>query len=69
MTSLIRTPVVVGLLGVAVLAVTLELVVSAGWVMELLVPRPSDAILAFPPVQEEMDLFGNFLVTLRGRNS
>ena len=64
MTSLIRTPVVVGLLGVAVLAVTLELGVSAGWVMELVVPRPSDAILAFPPVQEEMDLFGNFLVTL-----
>ena len=64
MTSLIRTPVVVGLLGVAVLAVTHELVVSAGWVMELVVPRPSDAILAFPPVQEEMDLFGNFLVTL-----
>jgi NitT/TauT family transport system permease protein len=64
MTSLIRTPAVVGLLGVAVLAVTLEVVVSAGWVMDLVVPRPSDAILAFPPVQDEMDLFGNFLITL-----
>ena len=64
MTSLIRTPVVVGLLGVAVLAVTLEVVVSAGWVMDLVVPRPSDAILAFPAVQDEMDLFGNFLITL-----
>ncbi len=64
MTSLARSPALVGLLGVAAFVAALELVVSAGWVMELVVPRPSDAILAFPPVQEEMDLFGNFLVTL-----
>ncbi len=64
MTALVRSPVLVGLLGVAVLAAALELAVSAGWIMEMVVPRPSDTILAFPPVQEEMDLFGNFLVTL-----
>ena len=64
MIALARSPAVVGLLGVAVFAAALELVVSAGWVMELVVPRPSDAFLAFPPVQEEMDLFGNFLITL-----
>ncbi len=64
MIGLLRNPVVAGLLGVAVLAAILELAVSSGLVMELVVPRPSDAVLAFPPVQEEMDLFGNFLVTL-----
>ena len=64
MIGLLRNPVVAGLLGVAVLAAILELAVSSGLVMELVVPRPSDAVLAFPPVQEEMDLIGNFLVTL-----
>jgi len=56
--------VILGLLGVVVLATILELAVDYGLVMELVVPRPSDAIIAFPPVQEEMDLFGNFFVTL-----
>lgn len=55
---------ILGLLGVVVLATILELAVDYGLVMELVVPRPSDAIIAFPPVQEEMDLFGNFFVTL-----
>ena len=55
---------ILGLLGVVVLATILELAVDYGLVMELIVPRPSDAIIAFPPVQEEMDLFGNFFVTL-----
>ncbi len=55
---------ILGLLGVVVLAAILELAVDYGLVMELVVPRPSDAIIAFPPVQEEMDLFGNFFVTL-----
>ena len=55
---------ILGLLGVVVLATILELAVEYGLVMELVVPRPSDAIIAFPPVQEEMDLFGNFFVTL-----
>ncbi len=64
MAGLFRSPIVVGLLGVAVLAAVLELAVANGLIMDLVVPRPSDAILAFPEVQEEMDLFGNFLVTL-----
>ena len=58
-----RTPVMVGLLGLLVCAGILELSVSYGLVMELVVPRPSDTILAFPSVQEEMDLVGNFFVT------
>lgn len=64
MTKVLRSPVVVGLLGVAVFAAILELAVSTGLIMDLVVPRPSHAFLAFPEVQEEMDLFGNFLVTL-----
>lgn len=64
MLSYLRSPIVAGLLGVVALAAILELAVSAGLVMELVVPRPSDALLAFPEVQEELDLVGNFFVTL-----
>ncbi|MEE8333009.1 MAG: ABC transporter permease, partial [Alphaproteobacteria bacterium] len=64
MKSLLKSPVLVGLLGLIVIAVTLELAVSAGLIMELVVPRPSDAVMAFPDVHDEMDLIGNFLVTL-----
>ena len=63
MARLHRTPVAVGLLGLLACAGMLELAVSYGFVMELVVPRPSDTILAFAPVQDEMDLFGNFFVT------
>ncbi len=63
MTRITRLPVIVGLIGVLVFALVLEVAVSSGLIMELVVPRPSDAALAFAPVQEEMDLFGNFLVT------
>lgn len=64
MAGLHRKPMVVGLVGLLACAGILELAVANGLVMELVVPRPSDAILAFPPVQEEMDLVGNFFVTL-----
>ena len=64
MGALRRSPIIVGLLGLLACAGVLELAVSYGLVMELVVPRPSDAILAFPEVHEEMDLVGNFLVTL-----
>ncbi|MEC7490627.1 MAG: ABC transporter permease subunit [Pseudomonadota bacterium] len=64
MRKLHKTPVVVGLLGLLLSALLLELLVDAGWIMELVIPRPSDTILAFPDVQADMDLFGNFLVTL-----
>ena len=53
----------VGLLGLLACAGMLELAVSHGLIMELVVPRPSDTILAFQSVQEEMDLVGNFFVT------
>ena len=59
-----RSPTVVGLLGLLALGLTLEFAVSHGYIMPLVVPRPSDAILAFPSVQQDMDLFGNFFVTL-----
>jgi NitT/TauT family transport system permease protein len=64
MSKLHKMPVVVGLFGLLVCAVLLELAVDFGWVMEIIVPRPSDAVLSFPVVQEDMDLVGNFFVTL-----
>lgn len=64
MRNLLTSPTVVGLLGIVVLAAILEQAIAAGLVMELIVPRPTDMIMAFGPVQAEMDLVGNFLVTL-----
>ena len=64
MSRLNKMPVLVGLIGFFVCAVLLELAVDYGYVMHLVVPRPSDTILAFPEVQEDMDLIGNFFVTL-----
>ena len=64
MKRLLKSPTVVGLLGLAVSLAALQLAVSAGWVMELMVPRPSDTFLAFPDVNAEMDLVGNFFVTM-----
>ena len=57
-------PILVGFVGLLVCALLLEVAVDIGWVMQLVVPRPSDTILAFPEVQADMDLFGNFFVTL-----
>lgn len=64
MKNLHRAPIFVGLVGLLAFAGMLELAVSSGLIMDLVMPRPSDAILAFPEVQEEMDLIGNFFVTL-----
>ena len=64
MGRILKSPILVGLLGIAVLAAILEVVVDTGLVMEQIVARPSDTILAFPLVQEEMDLFAAFLETL-----
>jgi ABC-type nitrate/sulfonate/bicarbonate transport system permease component len=55
---------VVGLLGIVVCLAILELAVRTGLVMELIVPTPSSTFWALAPVQAEMDLIGNFLVTL-----
>ena len=62
--SLLNSPTLVGLLAIVGLAVILEQAISAGLVMELIVPRPSDTLMAFGPVQAEMDLVGNFFFTL-----
>jgi NitT/TauT family transport system permease protein len=64
MSKLHNMPLIVGLMGIAVCAVFLEIFVNAGWVMELIVPRPTDTVLSFPALQEDMDLIGNFFVTL-----
>ncbi len=64
MKRLLKSPIAVGLAGLLAFAVLLEWAVSSGLIMELVVPRPSDTILAFPDVNAEMDLVGNFLVTL-----
>ena len=58
MSKLHKMPIVVGLIGLLACALILEYSVDAGWVMQLVVPRPSDTILAFPEVQADMDLFG-----------
>ena len=48
MTKLHKTPIIVGLFGLLACAVLLELAVNIGWVMEIIVPRPTDAVLSFP---------------------
>ena len=64
MSRLHKMPTIVGLMGLVACALLLEFAVDIGWVMQLVVPRPSDTILAFPEVQADMDLIGNFFVTL-----
>jgi len=63
-TALAKSPAIVGLLGLLALAGTLELAVYTEYFPSFVVPRPSDTILAFQPVQRDMDLVGNFFVTL-----
>ncbi len=60
----LKSPTLAGLIGLAVFGLILEIAVGSGLVMDLVVSRPSDAVLAILPLQEEMDLFGAFLVTL-----
>jgi ABC-type nitrate/sulfonate/bicarbonate transport system permease component len=57
------SPLVVGIAGVVALAAILEAVIDAGLVPPLIVARPSDALAAIAPLNREMDLVGNFLVT------
>lgn len=64
MSGLHRSPLIVGLLGLLGLALVLELAVSQGLIKDFIVPRPSDAIMAVGQVHEDMNLIGNFFVTL-----
>lgn len=64
MAYILRSPTLTGLLGLFVFAAAIQIAVSNGLIMPLVVPKPTDAILAFPYVQAEMDLVGNFFVTL-----
>ena len=64
MTTLAKYPAIVGLLGLLALAGMLELAVYTEYFPSFVVPRPSDTVLAFQPVQRDMDLVGNFFVTL-----
>lgn len=57
------SPLLAGIAGVVVLAAILEFVIDMGLVPSLVVARPSDAIAAVMPLQRDMDLVGNFLVT------
>lgn len=61
---LAKSPTLVGLLGLLVFGGALELGVLLEYFPSFVVPRPSDAIMAFEPVQKDMDLIGNFFVTL-----
>ena len=62
--KILKSPTLAGLIGLVVFCAILEAAIDLGWVMELVVARPSDAILAILPLQEEMNLFGAFLTTL-----
>jgi ABC-type nitrate/sulfonate/bicarbonate transport system permease component len=64
MNGLKKSPTLLGLLGLLVLAGLLELAVFTEYFPSFVVPRPSDTLLAFQPVQADMDLVGNFFVTL-----
>jgi ABC-type nitrate/sulfonate/bicarbonate transport system permease component len=57
------SPLLAGIAGVIAVAVMLELAIGAGLVPPIVVARPSDAIAAIAPLQRDMDLVGNFLVT------
>lgn len=57
------SPVIAGIVGVVVLAAILEVAVIVGLVPQIVVARPSDAIAAILPLQHDMDLVGNFLIT------
>jgi ABC-type nitrate/sulfonate/bicarbonate transport system permease component len=60
---ILTSPLIAGIGGVVVLAAILEAAVAAGLVPPLVVARPSDAVAAIVPLQRDMDLVGNFLVT------
>jgi NitT/TauT family transport system permease protein len=62
--SVLRSPHLAGLAGIFVLGALLEAAVANGWVNELIVARPSDAIAAIIPLHQEADLVTNFFVTL-----
>ena len=64
MTALTKSPALVGLFGLLAFAGVLELAVFVEYFPSFVVPRPSDTVLAFQPVQADMDLIGNFFVTL-----
>ena len=60
----LKSPFIVGLLGLAVFLGIIELAVAQGWIIPTIVPRPSALFMAFRDVNAEMDVVGNFLVTL-----
>ncbi|MGE0627988.1 MAG: ABC transporter permease [Hyphomicrobiaceae bacterium] len=64
MGKVFKSPVLVGLLGLAAFFGVIEFVVAQGWIPDTIVPRPSAAFFAFRDVNAEMDLVGNFFVTL-----
>jgi NitT/TauT family transport system permease protein len=57
------SPLIAGIGGVVALAALLEAAVGLGFVPSIVVARPSDAIAAIVPLQRDMDLIGNFMVT------
>jgi ABC-type nitrate/sulfonate/bicarbonate transport system permease component len=57
------SPLIVGIAAVVALAAILEGAIDIGLVPPLIVARPSDALAAIAPLNREMDLVGNFLVT------
>ena len=57
------SPHIAGLLILVACAAVVQYLVDAGLVPELIVARPTDAIAAIIPLEEEHNLIGNFLIT------
>lgn len=60
----VRSPHIAGIAAIFAFAVVLEGMISAGWVNQLIVAKPSDTVLSVMPLHQEANLVHNFLVTL-----
>ena len=60
---IILSPHVAGLAMLVVCAAIVQALVDSGLVPELIVARPTDAIAAILPLEEDANLLGNFLIT------
>jgi len=60
---ILLSPHVAGLAMLVVAAAIVQVLVDTGLVPELIVARPTDAIAAIVPLEQDANLFGNFLVT------
>lgn len=60
---IVFSPHIAGIAMLVLCGAIVQLLVDSGVVPELIVARPTDALQAIVPLQEETDLLGNFLIT------